>query len=385
MTARERIFSFDVPPTARPGDVCKVNLPGGLCVEVTLPEGAVPGSSIEFSAPEPETDSPRSSESALSQQAGSDEPVLCRIFWEGRPQRSQKEADSGLSNAAVERIYAARLPANHPPDELLHVVLTAGGPVLAVPVPVGTKAGSEVLFKAPEDEEDELIEVLIKGRLAKKSPKGIPGAHKWQLRWFELQPDHLAYWELNRIEGAVKKGAVRLSEMVGVRKHQRDALRFDLLLSSGRLFELKAESGSECDEWAKKLQEALLRFASAAGGKSAALGPGEDSSSLADVVRTEEEAAAEAAQEEKEPAKSEATEENEEDDEDVAELQMRSMSIKTRTMSLRSQAVKDAGKAIAGNIEAAPVVVQAQYKSRVQRAKQANAAKRTATSAVAVS
>lgn len=191
--------------------------------------------------------------------------------------------------------------------------------------------------------------------------------------------------ELNRIEGAVKKGAVRLSEMVGVRKHQRDALRFDLLLSSGRLFELKAESASECDEWAKNLQEALLRFATAAGGKPAAPGTVEDSSSLADVVRTEEEAAAEAAQEEKEPAKTEAADEEDEDDGDVAELQMRSMSIKTRTMSLRSQTVKDAGKAAAGNIEAAPVIVQAQYKSRVQRAKQANAAKRTATSAVAVS
>ena len=117
-----------------------------------------------------------------------------------------------------------------------------------MPVPEGTRPGSDVLFKAPEDEEDTVIQVLIKGRLAKKSPKGIPGAHKWQVRWFELQPDHLAYWELNRIEGAVKKGAVLLSEMVGVRKHQREDKRFDLLLSSGRLFELKADSPAEREE-----------------------------------------------------------------------------------------------------------------------------------------
>jgi len=227
-----------------------------------------------------------------------------------------------------------------------------------------------------------VIEVMIKGRLAKKSPKGIPGAHKWQLRWFELQIDHLAYWELNRIEGAVKKGAVRLSEMVGVRKHQRDALRFDLLLSSGRLFELKAESANECDEWATKLQEALLRFATAQYSGKVRGESLDENSTLTSVVRTEEEAAAESALEEKQTAKAE--EEDEDEDEDVGELDMRAMSISKRTMSLRSQTVKDAGKASAGNIEAAPVVVKAQYLSRVQRAKKANAAKRAVAAPVAL-
>ena len=37
--AQERVFSFDVPRGAVPGDVCKVNLPDGTCVEVTLPPG----------------------------------------------------------------------------------------------------------------------------------------------------------------------------------------------------------------------------------------------------------------------------------------------------------------------------------------------------------
>ena len=233
-----------------------------------------------------------------------------------------------------------------------------------MPVPEGTRPGSDVLFKAPEDEEDTVIQVLIKGRLAKKSPKGIPGAHKWQVRWFELQPDHLAYWELNRIEGAVKKGAVLLSEMVGVRKHQREDKRFDLLLSSGRLFELKADSPAEREEWANKLQDALVRFATSGKGSDRPPPSLPGDSSFRDAVRTEEEAAAEAALEVEEAQ--EAAEAAEEDD--VAALPM-------RTMSLRSTGVKQAGAASAGNIEAAPVVVQAQYMSRVQRAKKANASK----------
>lgn len=99
--ARDRIFSFDVPPSARPGDVCKVNLPGGVCVEVTLPDGCEPGSSIEFSAPVPEPDSPRAS-TDMASASSPDAPILARLYWEGNPTRSQTAERQGLSNAAVE-------------------------------------------------------------------------------------------------------------------------------------------------------------------------------------------------------------------------------------------------------------------------------------------
>ena len=131
---------------------------------------------------------------------------------------------------------------------------------------------AQVLFSAPE-ENDEDVDVLVKGTLFKKSPKarsctatntlfscswrpaptgwwwhgarhatqGLPGAHTWQRRWFELQPTQLVYWELSKIaDGVVKKGYVLLKEVVGIRAHQRDPKRFDLLLVSKRLFELKA-------------------------------------------------------------------------------------------------------------------------------------------------
>ena len=79
----------------------------------------------------------------------------------------------------------------------------------------------------------------------------------------ELQPSHLAYWEMRKLEGAVKKGYLPLSELVGVRAHQKDARRFDLLLKSRRLFELRADNQQERDEWAHAMQDAFLRRAEA--------------------------------------------------------------------------------------------------------------------------
>lgn len=229
-----------------------------------------------------------------------------------------------------------------------------------------------MLFKAPDGEDDPPVDVIHKGRLSKKSPKSTPLAVMWQTRWFELQPSHLAYWELSKIEGAVKKGHLALSDMVGVRAHQRDPRRFDLLLKSKRLFELKAESHAERDEWTRVMQDALLRNATASVGDSAAEQSEprgariavDNLSMISMTTRTEEEAEAE-----------QAAEQAIEDDDDGADESV-DLSTSMRTLSLRSQNVRSAGPATAGNIAAAPVVVQAAYASRVQRAKLANAAAR---------
>ena len=37
----------------------------------------------------------------------------------------------------------------------------------------------------------------MKGFLKKKSPKGLPGMHAWQMRWFELTAEHITYWEIS--------------------------------------------------------------------------------------------------------------------------------------------------------------------------------------------
>jgi hypothetical protein len=215
-----------------------------------------------------------------------------------------------------------------------------------------------VLFKPPDDEDDDaLIEVLMKGRLAKKSPKGLPGVHVWQTRWFELQPSHLAYWELNKMEGAVKKGSLFLGDMVGVRVAQKEPRRFDLLLKSGRMFELRAESNAERDVWCTKLQDALVQVAAKEGGRGEreASGVAAPPSSLRSDLES-------------------ATSFREEPDQQVIEEE--ELTAGMRTMSLQSRSVKKAGTATSGNLVAAPVIVQAQYMSRVQRARLANAARR---------
>jgi len=260
----------------------------------------------------------------------------------------------------------------------------------------------------------------MKGMLAKKSPKGIPGAHKWQKRHFELQPTLLGYWELNAMEGAVRKGRIELCDMVGVRAHQREAKRFDILLTSKRLFELKAETEKERDEWVNKLNAAIITYLSgeagapgAASSTASASGSGAGKASrpatfdfdttstsaddLAASLRTEEEAKAEDAN----------SEDDDEDGDEVEELgtglskrttTFKEMSIKSksgggddgdddgdlkpaRTLTFRTQSIR-VGKAQTGNIEAVPVAVTAKYASRVQRAKAANAVKRQQSSGV---
>ena len=131
-------------------------------MEVTLPPGAVPGTTIEFSAPQQEDASAEPPMSESSAEAA----VPCRVYWEGRPQCSAGEArnGAGLSNAAVDRVYAARLPPGHPPKEPLHVEF-APGIVLAVPVPVGARPGGDVLFRAPDEEDDAAVEVLKRGKV----------------------------------------------------------------------------------------------------------------------------------------------------------------------------------------------------------------------------
>ena len=76
------------------------------------------------------------------------------------------------------------------------------------------------------------VEVLMKGFLKKKSPKGLPGMHAWQMRWFELTAEHITYWEIS-MEGEVEeKGAIEVVDLAGVRPpgHQRS----DAVAEGGR-------------------------------------------------------------------------------------------------------------------------------------------------------
>ena len=119
-----------------------------------------------------------------------------------------------------------------------------------------------------------------RGFMKKKSPKGIKGFHTWQMRWFELTTQKLAYWEVS-MEGAVEeKGGLPLTDLVGVRKHVKDSERLDLMVGSKRLFQLCAPSNAERDEWATKLQAAMVAASGGGSEGSGALSTSELSSAL---------------------------------------------------------------------------------------------------------
>lgn len=168
-----------------------------------MPEGARPGDVIEFNVGAP----------AAAAGAGASAPsdvVRATLHWQANAKRSASRDEMGLSNAVVDTIYSVVLPAGHEGDTI-SAELSAGGPVLCVPVPAGARVGDPVLFKPPLDGEDVVVDVLHKGLLSKKSPKGVIGMHKWQTRWFELQPSHLAYWESGppRVEPAAPGAGAR--------------------------------------------------------------------------------------------------------------------------------------------------------------------------------
>ena len=181
---------------------------------------------------------------------------------------------------------------------------------------------------------------------------------------------------------------------------QRDERRFDLLLKSGRLFELKAAGAAERQDWSARFQHALVEAASVTLGMASLSVAASDAErhALSVSTRSEDEAALEEAHE------AEALIEEEEEDVDgdgangeasadvhgeavgeasrVAasgelEISARSASMRAASTQLASpaQARYDLGPAQAGHLTAQPVVVQARYLSRVQRAKLANAAK----------
>ena len=60
-------------------------------------------------------------------------------------------------------------------------------------VPDGAKPGRELHFRVSSARPDlPAVDVLMKGFMKKKSPKGLRGLHAWQMRWFELTRTHLS-------------------------------------------------------------------------------------------------------------------------------------------------------------------------------------------------
>ena len=223
-----------------------------------------------------------------------------------------------------------------------------------------------------------------RGFMKKKSPKGIKGFHAWQMRWFELTTLKLAYWEVS-MDGAVdEKGGLPLTDIVDVRKHAKDGDRLDLLLDSKRLFQLCAPSNAERDEWTIKLQAA--RDGSKGGSE------GDEALSISELGGALDEASQR--QDVDESAVEDKGEDHEDEAEDKGEM-LEQFAGLTRTVSkmptkehdapldmvktIEDRGSKDGDSAAKEEVvlevaQQAPVQT-AKYLSRVQRAKQANAAR----------
>tara|TARA_B110001452_G_scaffold140538_1_gene116867 strand:- start:878 stop:1504 length:627 start_codon:yes stop_codon:yes gene_type:complete len=208
--------------------------------------------------------------------------------------------------------------------------------------------------------------------MKKKSPKGLKGFHAWQMRWFELTKVKLAYWEVS-MEGAVdEKGAVLIGDLAGVRKHVKDGERLDLLLKNGRLFQLCAPSNAERDEWAVKLQEAMVRALTPDDA-----GPSMDGvkESLPDDETVTEEDAAAAPEDED---KGEAIEQFAEFGRTVSKMPKKEHDVNEGVKKVEGDAADGAPEITLEVAQEAPVQT-AVYMSRVQRAKMANAARAKAS------
>lgn len=277
---------------------------------------------------------------------------------------------TGVSNAAPKITFAITVPLDTKPGQTLVAELPDGQRVV-VTVPASAKPGKELFFRVPAGGPDsQVVEVIMKGFMKKKSPKGLKGFHAWQMRWFELTKKKLAYWEVS-MEGAVDvKGAVEMADIAGVRKHVKDGERLDLKLKNGRLFELCAPSNAERDEWTTKLQNAVVACleddSKATSGAEGALG---DLTLRQDV----DESTVEEAEDGGEPDKGEQIGEGLD--------MMRTVSKMPKKEYEDALVKKVEGDASDGQDEikleavAEAPVQTAVYMSRVQRAKQANAAR----------
>lgn len=210
--------------------------------------------------------------------------------------------------------------------------------------------------------------------MKKKSPKGLKGFHAWQMRWFELTKVKLAYWEVS-MEGAVEeKGAVLISDLAGVRKHVKDGERLDLMLKNGRLFQLCAPSNTERDEWALKMQEAMVKALSPDEG-----GPSMDGlkESLPSAGETDESTVAEGEGGEPDEVedKGEAIEQFADFGRTVSKMPKKEHFNDDVKKITDEEAAKDGKEEVALEVAQEAPVQTAVYMSRVQRAKQANAAR----------
>ena len=305
MSEEQEVFKFAVTAGLKPGDVVRARTPAGIRVEVTIPPGALPGDVVQFVLPSAVGGSDVGGAGGATLEEKVDGPTLVAKIKSEEKINVRDVNQAGVSNAAPKVTFSIMVPLDTKAGQTLVAELPDGQRVV-VTVPASAKPGRDLFFRVPAGGPDaQVVHVSMKcaagpaqptprrkaagvtrvrgcacpiltacadsacrGFMKKKSPKGIKGFHAWQMRWFELTTHKLAYWEVS-MEGAVdEKGGLPLTDLVGVRKHVKDGERLDLLLGSKRLFQLCAPSNAERDEWAIKLQAAMVAAMQAAKGGS---------------------------------------------------------------------------------------------------------------------
>lgn len=390
MSEEQEVFKFAVTAGLKPGDVVRARTPAGIRVEVTIPPGALPGDVVQFVLPSAAGGSDVGGAGGATFEEKVDGPTLVAKIKSEEKINVRDVNQAGVSNAAPKVTFSVAVPLDTKAGQTLVAELPDGKRVV-VTVPASAKPGRDLFFRVPAGGPDaQVMHVSMKGFMKKKSPKGIKGFHAWQMRWFELTAHKLAYWEVS-MEGVVdEKGGLLLTDLVDVRKHVKDGERLDLLLGSKRLFQLCAPSNAERDEWAIKLQAAMVAAVQAAKGGSEGGSEGGEALSASEF-----DAALDEASQRQDVDESTVEDKGEEDeDEDKGEM-LEQFADMTRTVSKMPKKEHDAALDMVKTVDdrgskdgdsaakeeivlevaqEAPVQT-AVYMSRVQRAKQANAAR----------
>eukprot|EP00316_Scyphosphaera_apsteinii_P015977 CAMPEP_0119312534 /NCGR_PEP_ID=MMETSP1333-20130426/26820_1 /TAXON_ID=418940 /ORGANISM="Scyphosphaera apsteinii, Strain RCC1455" /LENGTH=379 /DNA_ID=CAMNT_0007317175 /DNA_START=99 /DNA_END=1238 /DNA_ORIENTATION=+ len=362
------LFKFTVMPGMGSGDIIKARTPTGVLLEVTVPDGAVVGDIVQFAVPR----------AVEAMGAAPDAPAMPAKLKMEEKVNVRDIDEKGVTNATPKMTFSVTVPADARAGQTVVAELPNSERV-AVTVPDGAKPGRELHFRVTSaPPETELVDVLMKGFMKKKSPKGLRGLHAWQMRWFELTMTRLSYWEVS-MEGAVDmRGSVALNELVGVRVHQGDEERLDLKLKSGRLFQLCAPTKAERDEWAECLQQALVDAVAQIAGLSQR---GEAVHDSADLSQ-DSEAMDEAMQSSITEAEAESEEQYQPCEEESDEIMLRSSSSNNqRTLLGKVQistesSTNDSTNHDSKEVKVAPVTA-AVYMSRMDRARKANAARKS--------
>jgi hypothetical protein len=134
-------FSFSVAPGMVPGDLVRARTPGGLMLEVTVPEGAMVDDIVQFAVPPVDEEA-----NVAAAGGGADESasVVAKLKEEVRVNVRDID-ESGVTNAFPRLAFSIRVTEGMAKGQAF-VAELPGGVRVAVTVPSGARPGRELFF-----------------------------------------------------------------------------------------------------------------------------------------------------------------------------------------------------------------------------------------------